>query len=254
MNTRSQGWRRRITSGHNRQKITTKSADLLDRYFYFIMSLVIAGVVIYGFSQTINENLIHPAYPRPLVLYFHAAIFGCWVVLLITQSALVRTRNVRLHRKLGLCALALAVVLPIVGIATGIAMGRFNTQHGSTDAAEFLIVPLFDMVAFAIVVGLAIVWRKKPEYHRRLMFLATCGLTVAAFNRFPASVVPDNWGYAGVDALILLGVGRDLFVTKRIHPVYLYGLPMMILGQALTMYIYLTRQPEWMVIAHRIIG
>ena len=86
------------------------------------------------------------------------------------------------------------------------------------------------------------------------MFLAACALTIAAFNRFPASIVPDNWGYAGVDALILLGVGRDLFMTKRIHPVYVYGLPMIILGQALTMYIYLTRQPEWMVIAHRIIG
>ena len=73
-------------------------------------------------------------------------------------------------------------------------------------------------------------------------------------RRFPASIVPDNWGYAGVDTLILLGVGRDLFVTKHVHPVYLYGLPMMILGQALTMYIYLTKEPDWMVIAHRIIG
>jgi hypothetical protein len=234
--------------------MTTKSADLFDRYFYFIMSLVIAGVVIYGFSHTINENLIHPVYPRPLVLYFHAAIFTGWVVLLITQSALIRTRNVRLHRKLGLCALALAIAVPIIGIATGVAMARFNTQHGDTDAREFLIVPFFDMVAFTIVVGLAIVWRRKPEYHRRLMFLATCALTIAAFNRFPASIVPENWGYAGVDALILLGVGHDLFVTKHIHPIYLYGLPMMIIGQALTMYIYLTREPEWMVIAHRIIG
>jgi uncharacterized membrane protein YozB (DUF420 family) len=232
----------------------SKSAGLLDRYFYFIMSLVIAGVVIYGFSHTINENLIHPAYPRPPVLYFHAAIFTGWVVLLITQSALIRTRNVKLHRRLGLCALPLAVALPIIGIATGVAMARFNTQHGSTDATESLIVPFFDMVAFTIVVGLAIFWRKNPEYHRRLMFLATCGLTIAAFTRFPASIVPDNWGYAGVDVLILLGVGRDLFLTKRIHPVYLYGLPVIILGQALTMYVYLTREPEWMVIAHRIIG
>lgn len=234
--------------------MTTRSAEILYRYFYFIMSLVIAGVVIYGFSHTVDENLIHPAYPRPLVLYFHAATFAGWVVLLITQSALIRTRNVRLHRKLGLCALALAITIPIIGIATGIAMARFNTQHGSKDATEFLIVPIFDMVAFTIVAGLAILWRKKTEYHRRLMFLATCGLTIAAFNRFPASIVPGNWGYAAVDVLILLGVGRDLFVTKRIHPVYVYGLPMMILGQALTMYIYLTREPEWMVIAHRIIG
>ena len=234
--------------------MTTKSAELFDRYFYFTMSLVIAAVVIYGFSHTVNENLIHPAYPRPLVLYFHAAIFTGWVVLLITQSALIRTRNLRLHRKLGLCALALAIALPIVGIATGVAMARFDTLHGSTDAPEFLIVPFFDMVAFTIVVGLAVAWRRRPEYHRRLMFLATCALTIAAFNRFPTRIVPDNWGYAAVDVLILLGVGRDLFMTQRIHPVYVYGLPMIILGQALTMYIYLTRQPEWMVIAHRIIG
>jgi uncharacterized membrane protein YozB (DUF420 family) len=234
--------------------MTNRSTDLFDRYFYFTMSLVIAGVVIYGFSHTINDNLIHPAYPRPRVLYFHATIFAGWVVLLITQSALIRARNVRLHRRLGLCALALAVAIPIIGIATGVSMARFNTQHGGTDAAEFLIVPFFDMVAFTIVVGLAIIWRKKPEHHRRLMLLATCALTIAAFNRFPASIVPDKWGYAGVDALVLLGVGRDLFLTKHIHQVYLYGLPMMVLGQALTRYIYLTREPEWMVIAHRIIG
>src|SRR5580700_2452624 len=128
--------------------MTGKSAEIFHRYFYFIMSLVIAAVVIYGFSHTVNENLIHPAYPRPLVLYFHAAIFTGWVVLLITQSTLIRTRNVRLHRQLGLCALALAVAIPIIGIATGVAMARFNTQHGATDAAEFLVVPFFDMVAF----------------------------------------------------------------------------------------------------------
>jgi hypothetical protein len=64
------------------EKMTAKSAEIFYRYFYFIMSLVIAGVVIYGFSHTIDENLIRPAYPRPLVLYFHAAIFAGWVVLL----------------------------------------------------------------------------------------------------------------------------------------------------------------------------
>ena len=231
----------------------TTTARVFDRYFYFVMSLLIAAVVIYGFSQTISDNLIHPAYPRPLVLYFHAAIFSAWVVLLMSQSALIRTGNLKLHRRLGLCAVALAIAMPIIGVATGVAMARFNTQHGSTDAAEFLIVPFFDMAVFSIVVCLAILWRKKPEYHRRLMLLAACALTIAAFNRFPSSIVPDNWGYAGVDTLILLGVGRDWYLTKRIHPVYLYGLPAMILGQALTMYIYLSKAPEWIAIARRII-
>jgi hypothetical protein len=34
---------------------------------------------------------------------------------------------------------------------------------------------------------------------------------------------------AGVDALICLGVIRDLMVERRVHKVYLYALPILIL-------------------------
>ena len=44
--------------------------------------------------------------------------------------------------------------------------------------------------------------------------------------------MPNNWWYAGVDVLILLGVTGDLIMTKRVHPVYLYGPPAMMLGHA----------------------
>ena len=57
--------------------------DLLDRHFYFIMSLVIAAVVVYGFSHTIDSNLIHPPYPRLFIFYFHEPIFFAWVLLLM---------------------------------------------------------------------------------------------------------------------------------------------------------------------------
>ena len=55
--------------------VTTKRAGLLDQYFYFFMSLLIPAVVVYGFSFTVGKNLIHPAIPRPKILYVHAAVF-----------------------------------------------------------------------------------------------------------------------------------------------------------------------------------
>jgi uncharacterized membrane protein YozB (DUF420 family) len=223
-------------------------------YFYSVMSLVIAGVVAYGFSRTIDAGLIHPAYPPPLVLYLHAAIFGGWIVLLMIQSALIRSGNMSLHRKVGLAGIALGSAIPAVGMATAIAMARVHTQQGSTDEAAFLVVSFYDMAAFAIAFGLAIAWRRQPEFHRRLMLIASCTLTVAAFNRFPAFLVPPNWGFAGVDALILLGVGRDLIIMGRIHPAYLYGLPAIVAGQALTMYTYLNSLPLWTKIAQRLVG
>ena len=56
---------------------------ILERFFYFFMALLIALVVAYGFSRTVNAGLIHPPSPRPTVLYLHAMIFTAWVALFI---------------------------------------------------------------------------------------------------------------------------------------------------------------------------
>lgn len=239
---------------------STKWASLLDKYFYFSMSLLIVVVVVYGFSQTVDQNLIHPALPRPFVLYPHAAVFSGWVLFFIFQSVLVRTHNVRLHRLTGWFGVALGVAIPLLGIPTAITMARFRTLHHlSTDAESFLIVPLFDLTAFTIPFALAIYWRKKPEFHRRLLLLASCALTAAAFGRFPSHVVPSTLFYVGVDLLILLGVVRDLIVNRRIqparriHPVYLYGLPALVLGQLVVMYTFMHNSPSWLKIAHAIL-
>jgi hypothetical protein len=233
---------------------TVNITALMSQYFYFMMSLLVAVVVVYGFSHTVGQNLFRPPSPRPTILYFHAALFASWIVFFITQSALIRTRNVQVHRRMGWFGLALGVAIPIVGTTTAIVMTRFRIEEGiQTDAAQFMIVPFFDMLAFSVAFGLAFYWRKKPESHRRLILIAACGLSAAAFSRFPSSVAP-NWFYAGVDVLILLGVTRDLLMTKRIHPVYLYGLPLLMLGQTATMYTFLSDSPVWLRIAHAILG
>jgi hypothetical protein len=59
---------------------------LLDKYFYFSMSLLVAAIVLWGFSYTVNGNLFHPAIPRPTILYFHAAACSGGVAFFILQS------------------------------------------------------------------------------------------------------------------------------------------------------------------------
>ena len=235
-------------------QLSVKRVGLLDQSFYFLMSLLVAVVVAYGFGFTVNSRFIHPPSPRPMVLYFHAIVFTGWVVFFIVQSALIKTRNVKLQRQLGWFGLAMGIAIPVVGIATSIAMGRLRMREGRSDVAQFLIIPFFDMLAFTVAFGLAFYWRKKPEFHRRLILIATCSLTAAAFGRFPSFLVPHNWFYAGVDVLILLGVVRDLVVSKRIHPVYLYGLPLLIFGQTTAVYAFASSWPVWMRIAHAMLG
>jgi len=66
----------------------------LPRYFYFFMSLLTAVVVVLGFGHIVGEKLIHPAIPRPFVLYLHAVVFSAWIVFFISQTTPVRAGKI----------------------------------------------------------------------------------------------------------------------------------------------------------------
>lgn len=238
------------------QRSTTKRrGGFLENYFYLAMALLIPAIVVFGFSFTIGRNLIHPVIPRPSVLYVHAAVFSGWLVFFLLQSALVRTRNVRVHRSLGWFGAGFGALIPVVGVVTAIAMGRFDIRQLHQNHVEMdLMIPLWDMVVFTTAFGLAIYWRGKPEYHRRLVYVATCALTAAAFGRFPAYLLNPTFFYAGVDLLILLGMLRDWVVGRKIHPVYLYGLPLLIAGQTIVMYTNTHDLASWFKIARALLG
>jgi hypothetical protein len=230
---------------------------LLDRYFYLLIALLIACVVLAAFSRTVDKILIHPEILRPAILYLHAAVFSTWIVFLIVQSALVLTSQVRWHRTLGWFGVALGSATFVVGLWTAVTMARFNIAHFHARFADLgLLVSFYDMVAFAIPFALAVLWRKRPEFHRRLMVIATCALTSAAFGRLPIPfhLRPAVFFYACVDLLIVLGFARDWIVSRRIHPVYLFALPASILCQAAVVHAIYSHSPTWIRIAHSILS
>jgi hypothetical protein len=227
---------------------------LVDQYFYFAMSLLFLVIVYSGFSRTINDNLLHPAIPRPRILWVHAAAFSGWIAFFVFQSALVRTRHVKWHRFFGWFGAVLGAAMVLLGTATAIIMGRFDTYQLHQPGAEpFLIIPFYDMATFGTLLTLAVVWRKKPEFHRRLLFIATAILVEAAFARFDFIFDHSLFPFCP-DLLIALGVVRDLVVNRRIHRVYLVALPTLIVLQGLAMVIWRTQADWWVRIAHSIMG
>jgi hypothetical protein len=53
-------------------------------------------------------------------------------------------------------------------------MTRLNRLGREFGGESFLIVSFFDMLAFGVTFGLAMYWRRRPEYHRRLTLMAMC--------------------------------------------------------------------------------
>jgi len=210
--------------------------------------------VILGFSRTVNANLFHGNPPRPLLLWIHGAAFSAWVVFFIVQSALVRVRKVNVHRLLGWFGTGLAVVMVVLGCTVAVVMARFDTNvlH-QKDVDAFLSVPFVDMFIFGSCIAMAIYWRKKPEYHRRLVFLASCQLMDAAIGRFDF-MFNHNLFFPALDALIALGMVRDWVVDGRVHKLYLYALPAMIVLQSFAMYLWRINPAWWAGITYAILG
>jgi len=227
---------------------------LVDKYFYFAMSLLLAALVVWGFSKTVDPHLIHAAPPRPLLLWIHGAAFSGWMAFYIFQSALVRTRNVKWHRSLGWFGVGLAALMVPLGFTISILMTRFNMHVlKQTGIETFMAIPFYDMVAFGVLAGLAIYWRRRPELHRRLLFIATCSLMDAAFGR-QDYIFNHNLYYWCRDGVILLGVVRDLLVDRRIHEVYRVVLPPLVAAQAFTIYLYAGSPAWWLRFTRSLVG
>lgn len=202
----------------------------MKRPFTLAMMIFISVLILYGFSHTVEADVINPAEPPPMILYVHVAVFLGWLVMVLTQTALVWTRNTRLHMKLGWFGLGFAVLMVVVGLATTVIMGHQHVLHDGPIGAMFVYRPFEDIVFFGTLFGLAIYWRKRPDVHRRLMLLAAIIVTPPAISRIPwvhsLSVV-----YIGTDLLIAVAVLHDLLTIKRVHPVYRWASPIIAAGQ-----------------------
>jgi hypothetical protein len=226
----------------------------VDRYFYFAMSLLTAGIVVWGFSHTVMDNLVHAAPPRPWLLWVHGAAFSSWVVFYIVQTSLVRTHNVRIHRTLGWFGAGLGATMVVLGISVSLVMGHFDLVMEHQPAAPaFQLVGFTDMLGFGTVLALAIWWRRKPVLHRPLIFIATCLLLDAAFARFDYIFVHHLWSFC-VDGMILLGVLRDLVVDGRVNKVYLWTLPALAVVQWWVLHTVFGNVAWWQQLSHRLMG
>jgi hypothetical protein len=188
------------------------------------MSLMMLALVTYGFSNTIGPGLLHTQRPVQdlILLSVHGAVFYAWMIFMVVQSALVRSRQIRLHRLVGWFGAGDAALVVI--------MGLWATFHQPTPLA-IERVGVLSMAGFGIPVALAILWRKRPASHRRLLLIGTAMLTNAAFARFPGSYLPGHFFYAGTDLLIAMGIAHDLWNECSVHVIYRYAMPILLAAE-----------------------
>lgn len=191
--------------------------------FHVIAVYAIAALVFVGFARTFFLKYWFETPPLTKLLHLHGAVFTSWLVLHYTQARLIAARRVDLHRRLGIFGAVLGYSMFFLGVLVAMqsaAMGRVPT---GTPPLVFMSVPIGTVTAFMLLLTAALLMRKRADWHKRLMLLATIALVIPAAARLSTYVTgrPNPLIGIGVSvALIVWCCVDDWRRTGRVHAAY----------------------------------
>jgi hypothetical protein len=198
-----------------------------DRATFFYLGFGIVGllVIALGFGVTYVLPMARRTFSAPWFVHLHGASALGWILLLIGQATLVRGRRTPLHRRLGQAALPLAVLAWATGIATAVWAAKRDLAEMGTAATSGLAGTVSGLSLYLILVVGAVATRRKPDWHKRLVMLATIQLLWPAFFRLRhlLPIVPKpEISFALVLAYspVLVAALRDRARYGKIHPVW----------------------------------
>jgi FtsH-binding integral membrane protein len=204
-----------------------------DHLFFSLGTLAMAISVVVGFGPTYFFAGVFRAPLPSTVIHVHGAIFSCWILLLLTQTSLVSAKRVDLHKKLGIAGFLLAVGMVVVGEWAATSRLAQGFAPPGLDPRFFYVIPFTDMLIFGTLIFFAFRYRSDSSTHKRLIYIATTELLVAAIARWHWQVVFHNPVRASiVSYLFLLAlIGYDLWSTHKVHRATLWGSAFLIFGQ-----------------------
>ncbi len=194
-----------------------------DHWFFGSLALLVCVMVFIGFAPTYyRAGLLRAPLPSPLV-HVHAALFSCWVLLLIGQVALAASGRMRWHMTLGRAGMPVAVLMVAIGFMTLVSAVRRHSTPGMSTEALFAADTL-QLSTFAVLIFLAFRFRTRPAAHKRLILLSTAALMGPALSRWPYTFLDSNLVFFLVlDSFSILLALYDLYSRRRIHPATLLG-------------------------------
>ncbi len=188
-------------------QVNTFNARLAERRLLLATAIGFPLVVFIGYFRTYYFSSFFdvPAVANTLV-HAHGLVMSLWVLFFVSQAALIRTKNIKVHITMGFVGIALAALVIVVGLATAYdaQLVRGAAPPGVNPHAFFLL-PVGDMTIFAGLFSAAIYYRKKATEHKSLMFLTAIAFMPAALFRVsPVSPELTNLWAFGIPAIAAL--------------------------------------------------
>ncbi|MDI1242051.1 MAG: hypothetical protein PSX80_09045 [bacterium] len=201
----------------------------LDHRFFIVASVAIVAAVLIGFGPTfyLKPLFVTPPIART-VIYFHGFVMAAWVMLFVFQVYFISAKKIKLHQKLGLAGVGLAILVFVTGMMVTVAATKYGSPSAPQNIPplEFMIVPFGDMIVFVILLGAALYYRKNSPNHKRLMLLTMMNFIPPAIARFPGGLTDSYgplWFYGAPTIVTIALIALDTWYNRKLNKVFLFA-------------------------------
>lgn len=212
-----------------------------ERLFFGGMTVALFASVIVGFGPTYYFHTLSGATNvLTTALHWHGAAFTAWMVLLVVQSSLVTAGRIQVHRQLGVAGAVLAAFMTVLGAYVAITRFRAGLMEAppGTPVSALLAIALATIVVFPVLLGSALLLRRRTDYHKRLVLIATFELVTAGVARWPGVTPLGPVVFFSLVDLFLVAIAVYDFRTRgRLHPATLWGGLFLVASQPLRLLI-----------------
>jgi hypothetical protein len=191
--------------------------------FHVIAIMAIAALVFVGFARTFYLKFWFDTPLLTKLLQVHGAMFTAWLALHYTQARLIAVHRIDLHKRVGIFGAVLGYTMFFVGVATAVQSAASGHQPTDAPPLVFMSVPFGTIVAFGALLTAALAMRRRADWHKRLMLLATIALIIPGAARLSSYFTGRNNPAIGIIATIVLVAWcciEDRRRIGRIHPAY----------------------------------
>jgi len=240
----------------------TPGVSLSAQRFHLWMGAIFVLVAFGGFTPTYWAPLVGGRFHAPPIAHVHGALLFGWTVFYFGQTAWIASGRVAAHRAWGLFGISLFSVMVCSIVVLKITMMRLDDAHGFGDAGRrFAAIAIGALPLMIGVFALAIANVRRPEVHKRLMYVLMAGAMVPALARVFLTLFAPAGAMAGgpppafvaipptlvASLLIVVGIVHDWRTLGRPHPVYVYGFVAVLASNGLS--VALAGTDSWMAIA-----
>jgi len=190
--------------------------------------LLLLGLTLTGFWDNLVSDTGQPSNHDPKFI-IHGLLCGAWMIVLVMQSSLVSVGNVRLHRRLGIAAIIIAIGVTLSTVWLFVVLWKGWAAMAPEVKANRLLLP-----GYSLFVALGFLNRNRPQWHKRFIYTGTLLMLEPVLARafdpllvpFMGSLTEPQIEAAFLPSLFSIWIGfflslfvYDIAVARRLHPV-----------------------------------